>query len=133
MTGRSTAKITSQHALVYRHLRETFDLGTARLYAEANRATSSQIGDWVRELDIDCDFEAKDAYTYTCDKLQIEDINKEAEIALELGSNAEVFPRVPLPFRHRERPSVCKRSSVQSDSISHRLADAVTKAGGYVI
>lgn len=27
VTGRSTAKVPSQHSLIYRHLRDTFDLG----------------------------------------------------------------------------------------------------------
>src|SRR5262249_4189952 len=37
VTGRSTAKITTQHSLIYRHLIRTFDLETARHYADANR------------------------------------------------------------------------------------------------
>jgi glycine/D-amino acid oxidase-like deaminating enzyme len=36
VTGRSTAKITSQHSLIYRHLIETFDVETAKRYADAN-------------------------------------------------------------------------------------------------
>jgi monoamine oxidase len=38
VTGRSTAKITTQHSLIYRHLIETFDLETAQLYADATLA-----------------------------------------------------------------------------------------------
>jgi glycine/D-amino acid oxidase-like deaminating enzyme len=37
VTGRSTAKITCQHGLIYRHLIETFDIDLAKRYAEANR------------------------------------------------------------------------------------------------
>src|SRR4029077_3679664 len=65
VTGRSTAKITSQHALIYRHLCDTFDLDTARLYADANRAGVRQIRQWVEELAIDCDLEQQDAYVFT--------------------------------------------------------------------
>src|SRR5262245_44262755 len=32
-----TAKITTQHSLIYRHLIRTFDLETAQHYADANR------------------------------------------------------------------------------------------------
>ena len=66
VTGRSTAKITTQHSLIYRHLIETFDLETAQLYADANRLGVDQIRQWVEQLGIDCAFEAKDAYVY-CD------------------------------------------------------------------
>ena len=64
VTGRSTAKITTQHSLIYRHLIETFDLETAQLYADANRLGVDQIRQWVEQLGIDCAFERKDAYVY---------------------------------------------------------------------
>jgi glycine/D-amino acid oxidase-like deaminating enzyme len=47
VTGRSTAKITSQHSLIYRHLIETFDLEAAKHYADANCAGINQIRQWV--------------------------------------------------------------------------------------
>src|SRR5579871_3761218 len=34
VTGRSTAKITCQHSLIYRHLIETFGLSLAQQYAD---------------------------------------------------------------------------------------------------
>jgi hypothetical protein len=40
---------------------DTFDLDTARLYAEANRCGVDRIRSWVTELGIPCDFEMKDA------------------------------------------------------------------------
>ena len=59
------AKITCQHALIYRHLIDTFDLDVAKRYAETNRSGAGQIAAWIDGLDIACDFESKDAYTYT--------------------------------------------------------------------
>jgi len=85
VTGRSSAKITSQHSLIYRHLRDTFNIEIARLYAEANRAGVDQIRTWVRELGISCDLEEKDAYAYTCERSLVADIEKEAEVACLLG------------------------------------------------
>src|SRR5262249_5716408 len=63
-TGRSTAKITTQHSLIFRHLIESFGLKTAEHYAEANRLGMNQIRQWVEGLGIACDFETKDAYVY---------------------------------------------------------------------
>ena len=57
VTGRSTAKITSQHSLIYGHLIETRGIDQAQLYAEANRSGARQIRDWVVELGIACDLE----------------------------------------------------------------------------
>lgn len=63
VTGRSTAKITTQHALIYRHLIDTCGGPTARNFAEANSAGAELIKDWIREYGIACDLERKDAYT----------------------------------------------------------------------
>jgi glycine/D-amino acid oxidase-like deaminating enzyme len=65
VTGRSTAKVTAQHTLIYRHLIDKFGVAHAQLYADANRSGVEQIRSWVDKLGIDCDFEPKDAYVYT--------------------------------------------------------------------
>ena len=54
VTGRSTAKITTQHSLVYRHLIDTVGQDTAMLYAEANRAAVERIRTWIETLGIEC-------------------------------------------------------------------------------
>src|ERR671925_297647 len=43
VTGRSTAKITSQHSLIYRHLIDTIGIDHAQRYAEANRDGAQRI------------------------------------------------------------------------------------------
>src|SRR2546423_13479025 len=67
VTGRSTAKITNQHSLIYAHLIETRGIDQAQLYAEANRSGARQIRDWVVELGIACDLASKPAYAYARD------------------------------------------------------------------
>ena len=98
VTGRSTAKITCQHGLIYRHLIDTFNIDLAKRYAEANRKGVEQILDWIDELGIACDFESKDAYTYTIHRARRDEIEAEAEAALRVGFKAEVLARAPLPF-----------------------------------
>ena len=98
VTGRSTAKITTQHALIYKHLIDTYSIERAKLYAEANLAGASQIRDWVREYGIDCDLEAKAAYAYATRAQSRERIEAEAEAARRLGLAAEVLDRASLPF-----------------------------------
>ncbi|MGK9201013.1 FAD-dependent oxidoreductase [Sinorhizobium meliloti] len=98
VTGRSTAKITTQHALIYRHLTDTCGLPTARVYADANSAGAALIGDWTEEYAIACDLQRKDAYTYTTSADGREAIVEEAEAVREVGLRAEVLERAPLPF-----------------------------------
>jgi glycine/D-amino acid oxidase-like deaminating enzyme len=96
VTGRSTAKITTQHSLIYRHLIETFDLETAQLYADANRLGVDR--QWVEQLDIACAFEAKDACVYCNSPARIGDLEAEADASRRVGLNADLLDRGPLPF-----------------------------------
>jgi glycine/D-amino acid oxidase-like deaminating enzyme/nitrite reductase/ring-hydroxylating ferredoxin subunit len=98
VTGRSTAKITSQHSLIYRHLIDTMGVDQARRYADANRTASRQIRSWIAKLALPCDLESKDAYTFTCDSARRIEIEREAEAARTVGFEATVLERAPLPF-----------------------------------
>src|SRR5207244_310670 len=132
VTGRSTAKVTSQHALIYRHLRDTFDLDTARLYADANRAGVRQIRTWVDALKISCDLEPKDAYTYTCHRSLVADIEAEAAVARELGFDAEVLTRAPLPFATAGPLRFPGEAQFNPVTYLIGLAAAVEAAGGRI-
>jgi len=98
VTGRSTAKITSQHSLIYRHLIDTLGEEQARRYADANRTASRQIRTWVAELGISCDLESKNAYVFSQKPGRCSAIEHEAEAARTVGFDAELLERAPLPF-----------------------------------
>jgi hypothetical protein len=98
VTGRSTAKITTQHSLIYRHLLDTLGLELALTYAEANRAGADQIKHWIDAFGIECALESKSAYAYTSDHGRRADILAEAKAARQLGLTAHVLDRAPLPF-----------------------------------
>ena len=132
VTGRSSAKITSQHSLIYRHLRDTFDLDTARAYAEANRAGTTQIRTWIRELGIACDLEEKDAYAYTCKELLLAEIEAEAAIARELGFKADVVAPAPLPFETAGALRFPGEAQFNPAQYLVGLAAAVKAAGGSI-
>ncbi len=132
VTGRSTAKITSQHALIYRRLIDTLGIDHAQRYAEANRSGAQQICSWVDELGIACDLEPKDAYTYTCDPTQRDDIAAEAEAARRAGFDAELLDRAPLPFE--TAAALRFRDQAQFNPVQYLigLALAVEAAGGRI-
>ncbi len=98
VTGKSTAKVTSQHNLVYDKLSKTFGDEGARTYAEANEAAIRLMADFASRYGIDCDFEPKPAYTYARSGEHVEAIEREVEVARGLGLPAS-FTREPgLPF-----------------------------------
>ena len=98
VTGRSTAKVTTQHALIYRYLIDTFGRELAQCYADANREAVERIRHWVTEHAIDCDYERQSAYAYACSADWRPAIDDEAEAARRLGFAARVIDQPPLPF-----------------------------------
>jgi glycine/D-amino acid oxidase-like deaminating enzyme/nitrite reductase/ring-hydroxylating ferredoxin subunit len=98
VTGRSTAKVTSQHGLIYRRLIKDYGEDNARLYAQANELAVQQIARWVEEAGLECSFERKSAYVYAPSKDGAQDIEKEAEAAVRLGLPARVVSTVPAPI-----------------------------------
>jgi glycine/D-amino acid oxidase-like deaminating enzyme/nitrite reductase/ring-hydroxylating ferredoxin subunit len=132
VTGRSTAKITSQHALIYRHLIDTLGIDQAQRYAEANRSGAQQICDWVGELGIACDLEPKAAYTYTCDSARRGEIAAEAEAARRVGFDAEVLDRAPLPFKTAGAMRFRDQAQFNPAQYLVGLAAAVEAAGGRI-
>lgn len=87
----TTAKITSQHGLIYEKLVRSFDEKTALLYHQANEEALGR----YRQLSriIDCDFEEKDNYVYTVDF--VDGLVKEMAALDRLGIQAEFVDKVP--------------------------------------
>ena len=94
ITKDTTAKITSQHGLVYNKLIREFGIETARLYLQANQEALDQFCKLCRETG--CDFEEKDAFVYSRnDRRKIE---KEITALEQLGFSASFETELPLPF-----------------------------------
>ena len=112
VTGRSTAKITTQHSLIYRHLIESFGLKTAQHYAEANRLGVNQVRQWVEQLGIACDFETKDAYVYCSEPSRLEDLEAEADASHAVGLEFRVARSCATSVLHRRRVAISKSSTI---------------------
>lgn len=132
VTGRSTAKMTTQHALIYRHLIDTLGLDLAQAYADANRAGVEQIRDWARAYAIACDLEEKPAYAYTQSPTQRGDIEAEAEAARRLGLEADVLDRAPLSFDTAGALVFPNQAQFNPAMYLTGLAEAVIARGGRV-
>ncbi len=98
-TGNTTAKVTSQHHLIYHYLISKFGVEKAHQYAEANQSAIEFIAKRVTDLNIHCDFERKSAYVYTESDSFIKNIENETDSALKLGIPAEFVTESTLPFQ----------------------------------
>lgn len=98
VTGYTTAKVTSQHNLIYDYIISHFGEDKAQGYADANQAAIEQIAELVEHKQIDCDFTRTEAYTYTESADEVDPIKAEVDAALKLGLPASFVSETPLPF-----------------------------------
>lgn len=94
VTGNTTAKITSQHGLIYDKLIKQLGIEKARMYLNANEDALKMYRTLCSE--IDCGFEEKSSFVYSIgDRRKIE---KEVKALYKLGFDAEFVEETTLPF-----------------------------------
>lgn len=98
VTGKSTAKITSQHNVAYTTIDRKFGRDGARIYAEANETGLRTIIDLSRKHGIDCNLERKSAFTFTNEEKEVSNLEAETELARSLGLPASLSRDIGLPF-----------------------------------
>ncbi len=96
-TKNTTAKITSQHDLIYSKLITEFGEEKARQYAKANELAIKKYKEIIEDKRIECDFEEKPAYVYSLNEVDV--LKEEVEAAKNLGIDAEFVQEVNLPFK----------------------------------
>lgn len=97
-TGHTTAKITSQHNLIYKYLIDSLGKSMAKKYLYANQDAIENIAKIIEKEKIDCDFEKQDSYVYTNNLDELEKIKLENEAVNSLGFKSEFVTSTPLPF-----------------------------------
>ena len=95
-TKNTTAKITSQHNLIYSRLIRTFGRPMAEHYAGANEAAIGEYERLILEKGIDCEFVRRPAYLYSREGTEL--LRQEAQAAESLGIAASFGTDCELPF-----------------------------------
>lgn len=95
VTGNTTAKITSQHGLIYAKLVKSFGEENARKYLIANENALRRYEIMSRK--IDCDFERKDSFVYSTDNRK--KLIDEMQALDRIGFKAELSESLPLPVK----------------------------------
>ncbi|MFZ7121058.1 MAG: FAD-dependent oxidoreductase [Eubacteriaceae bacterium] len=97
-SGHTTAKITSQHGLIYNNLVNMYGTEKAKQYAQANQWSINFIENTVNELNINCDFTKQSAYVFTNDSNYIRAIKDEFSTACNLEIDARFVENIPIPI-----------------------------------
>ncbi len=98
VTGHTTAKITSQHGLIYHYLLNQYGIDFAKKYFNANQGAITEIERIIQENNIECDFEKQNSYVYTTDKTELEKIQEEIEALDRINPDAKLVNKSQLPF-----------------------------------
>ena len=89
-SGNSTAKITSQHGLIYKYLTDSKGIDFAKKYYEANENAIRDIKNIIDKENINCDFEFQPSYVFTQKVQDVQKIKDEVEAVNNFGGRAEL-------------------------------------------
>jgi len=95
-TAHTTAKITSQHGLIYNKIKNQRGLEIAKQYADANETAITEFKKIISENKIECDFSEQSAYIYTQSDEKIQKMQDELKTAEELGIKASYEEEIPF-------------------------------------
>jgi glycine/D-amino acid oxidase-like deaminating enzyme/nitrite reductase/ring-hydroxylating ferredoxin subunit len=131
-TGHTTAKITSQHGLIYAKLKQQIGEELTRQYAEANQHAIQHIAHIIEENQIDCDFEWRPAYVYTQSDEYIKQLEDETKVASALGIKAHCRDTSPLPFAVKAAMYFDDQAQYHPLKYLKSLAGQLSRAGGLI-
>src|SRR4051812_26838087 len=129
VTGHTTAKVTSQHGLIYEDLRSRFGLDGARAYGEANETALAWIAERVKRDGIECDFRRRAAYAYATSASERSQVESETEAAAAAGLPARMTESVPLPFEVQGGERFDDQAEFHVRRYLVALVDALTGGG----
>ncbi len=99
VTGDTTAKVTSQHGLIYSQLLSIVGEEGAMQYARANQKAIQKYRECIQKENIDCDWKEENAYVYSL--TGTENLDREYRAAKQLGIPAHMteHPKIPFPVK----------------------------------
>lgn len=123
-TAGTTAKITSQHNLIYQRLVQGYGAERARMYAGWNEWAIGAYEKIIEEQKIECDFKRCSAYLYSCRRDM--GLDREVEIAKNLGIDAEYKTVCELPFPVRQAAEFKNQAQFDPLRFLKGILDGVT-------
>jgi len=131
-TGHTTAKITSQHGLIYSKIKSQMSEEFARQYADANESAIRMIEKIAQENNIECDYVPQSAYDYTLDDNYVDKISQEVKVASSLGIKATYLEEIPLPFPIKAAVRFDNQAQFHPRKFLLPLAEKITSNGGKI-
>lgn len=123
-TGNTTAKVTSQHGLVYDKLIQSVGQKRAQQYADVNQEAIERYRILIRKYGIDCDWKERTAYLYTTQDDR--NLREEYQAARKLNLPAELTEKTELPFQITSALRFTGQASFHPLKFLQKMAEMVT-------
>lgn len=131
-TGGTTAKLSSQHYLIYDHLIKRHGEAVAQAFADANQSGIDEVESLSKELSIDCEFSRRDAYVFSQSTDKVEAFEAEVEAAGRLGLPAHFVTSTDLPFDVKAAVRFDGQAQFHPRKFLLKLAEAFVAGGGVI-
>lgn len=134
VTTHSTVKVTTGHGTLYSAIASSRGRDAAQVYADANAAGLRLVLDLVERHRLDCMLEHGHPHViYAESPQEVEKVEREAEIAAQLGLPVTLTRAVPLPFEVAQAVSFGDQAHFHPGQYLAGLAAAFVGAGGTVL
>ncbi len=132
VTGNTTAKVTSQHGLIYARLIRHFGEATAKMYGEANQAALEHIASGIKRKKIDCNYKRAAAYIYAQDAEGYEKVKEEVWAARSIGLPASLTNEIELPLKIKGALKFDQQAYFHPRKYLLALAKEIPGAGSFI-
>ncbi|MBD1380863.1 FAD-dependent oxidoreductase [Metabacillus arenae] len=131
-TGHTTAKITTQHDLIYDEFIQHLGVEKTKQYFQANQHAADFIKQLVKDENIECDLSSQDAYIYTNSKQEIDKLVKEYQAYEKLEMGGEYVDHIPLDIN--VKGAIVLRNQAQFHPVKYlrKLVQSIIENGGRI-
>ncbi len=134
VTTHSTVKVTYGHGTLYSKIEQRLGSDAAAAYARANVRGLEQILELADTFGIDCMLEHGHPHVIYAERAEeVEEVEKEAEVARRLGLPVTLQRQAPLPFEVAAALHFGDQAHFHPGRYLAGLAEALVREGGVVV
>ena len=126
-SGNSTAKITSQHGLIYKYLADSKGIDYAKNYYKANEEAIENIANIINKENIQCEFEYQPSYVFTRTIKDNQKLKDEANAINSFGGKAEYLEAKDIEINNLIKTVAGVRFDRQAQFNPYKYANALAK------
>lgn len=131
-TGHTTAKITTQHGVIYDELIRNVGRNMARLYYEANDEALQFMKQTIDKHQIDCELTEQDAYIYATTDGYADELEKELLAYEKLGIKGELVESIPFNIQIKNALVMKKQAQFHPLKYLAHLVKIIMEKGGRI-